>query len=85
MLTKGEYKAANALLSEMGKLGLNNRENLRIVINKVIRRLEDVTEKYRFNSNDAQIVQPAFQWAQSNEDVYIEIKYAHRKDAPGIK
>ena len=29
------------------------------------------------------IVSPAFQWAQNMNNIFIEVKFAHRHDSPG--
>ena len=35
------------------------------------------------NSASVQVVAPAYQWAQSPEMVYLDVKFSHRLDAPG--
>ncbi len=59
------------------------RESLSVAINNIQKRLEDIHNKYRFDESDFQRVAPAFQWAQSMNHVFLEIKFAHRHDSPG--
>jgi hypothetical protein len=67
----------------LNKRGLKFRESFSVAINNLQRKLEDLHNKFRFDESDFQIVAPAFQWAQSMNHIFIEIKFAHRHDSPG--
>ena len=83
LLRSGNFKALETLLNELNKRGIKFRETLSVAINNIQKRLEDLHNKFRFDENDFQRVQPAFQWAQSMDTIFIEIKFAHRHDSPG--
>lgn len=83
LLNRGEYHAAEVYMTQLSKRGIKYREDLKIAINSILKRLEEITNKYRFEEHEIQTVNPAFQWAQSLDHVFIEIKFAHRHDAPG--
>lgn len=68
---------------EINRRGIKFRDALNIAINNVQRKLEDLHNKFRFEESDFQKVSPAFQWAQSMNHVFIQIKFAHRHDSPG--
>jgi hypothetical protein len=54
-----------------------------VAINNIQKKLEDLHNKFRFDESDFQRVTPAFQWAQSMNHIFLEIKFAHRHDSPG--
>jgi hypothetical protein len=70
-------------VNELNKRGIKFRETLTVAINNIQKSLEDLHNKFRFDDSEFQKVSPAFQWAQSLKDVYIQIKFAHRHDSPG--
>ena len=47
------------------------------------RALDEINNKHRFEKKEYQTVSPAFKWAQSLDDIFLEIKFAHRHDSPG--
>jgi hypothetical protein len=52
-------------------------------INTLKKALDDIHNKHRFDQIQYQTVFPAFQWAQSLNEIFLEIKFAHRHDSPG--
>ena len=70
-------------LNELAKKGVQYRENLSLSINTMKKQLDEIHNKHRFEVKEYQTISPAFKWAQSLEDIFIEIKYAHRHDSPG--
>ena len=62
---------------------INFSSSLEISINSFKKQLEDLHNKYKYSINEYKIISPAFQWAQSLNDIYIEIKFSHRFDSPG--
>lgn len=83
LLRSGNFKALEYFLNELNKRNLKFRESLSVAINNLQKKLEDLHNKFRFDESDFQIVAPAFQWAQSMNHLYLEIKFAHRHDSPG--
>jgi hypothetical protein len=83
LLLTSQYKTLEYYVIELNKNGIKFRETLDNAINSVTKTLQDILNKYKYYENDYQIVSPAFQWAQSLENIFIEVKFAHRFDSPG--
>jgi hypothetical protein len=83
LLRSGSFKALEFFLNELNKRNIKFRETLSVAINNLQKKLEDLHNKFRFDESDFQRVTPAFQWAQSMNHIFLEIKFAHRHDSPG--
>ena len=83
LIKNGKLEELDYYLNELAKKGVDYRENLSLSINTMKRALDEINNKHRFEKKQYQIVSPAFKWAQSLEDIFIEIKFAHRHDSPG--
>ena len=70
-------------LNELSKRGIQYKENLEISLNTILTQINDVYNKHKYNERDYQDVIPASRWAQNMDEIFIEIKYAHRHDSPG--
>jgi hypothetical protein len=47
------------------------------------KKIEKVLQALEGNGSKLQTIAPAFQWAQSPETVFLDIKFSHRFDSPG--
>ena len=83
LVRNGKLEELDYYLNELAKKGVDYRESLSVSINTMKRALDDINNKHRFEKKEYQTVSPAFKWAQSLEDVFLEIKFAHRHDSPG--
>ena len=83
LIKNGKLEELDYYLNELAKKGVDYRENLSVSINTMKKALDEINNKHRFEKKEYQIVSPAFKWAQSLDDVFIEIKFAHRHDSPG--
>ena len=83
LLSLSLFDALRFYLTELNKSETRFRETLNNIINTRQKNLENINNKYKYDDNEYQVVSPAFQWAQSTEMVYIEVKFAHRHDSPG--
>jgi hypothetical protein len=83
LLRSGNFNSLEFFLNELNKRNIKFRETLSVAINNLQKKLEDIHNKFRFDESDFQVVAPAFQWAQSMDHMFIEIKFAHRHDSPG--
>ena len=83
LIKNGKLEELDYYLNELAKKGVDYRENLSLSINTMKRALDEINNKHRFEKKQYQIVSPAFKWAQSLDDIFIEIKFAHRHDSPG--
>ena len=75
--------ALDFYLNELSKLGIKYKENLEISLNTIFTQINDVYNKHKYSESDYQEVIPASRWAQNMNEVFIEIKFAHRHDSPG--
>ena len=83
LIKNGKLEELDYYLNELAKKGVEYRENLSVSINTMKKALDEINNKHRFEKKEYQIVSPAFKWAQSLEDIFLEIKFAHRHDSPG--
>ena len=83
LVKNGKLEELDYYLNELAKKGVDYRENLSVSINTMKKTLDEINNKHRFEKKQYQTVYPAFRWAQSLEDIFIEIKFAHRFDSPG--
>lgn len=56
---------------------------LRNSIKRVKETLEKFGNEFKYKDEEFLIVSPAIQWAQSMDNIFIQIKLSHRHDAPG--
>ena len=83
LVKNGKLEELDYYLNELAKKGVEYRENLSVSINTMKKALDEINNKHRFEKKEYQTVSPAFKWAQSLEDIFLEIKFAHRHDSPG--
>ena len=83
LVNNGRLEALDYYLDELDKRKIDYRKDLAKSINHIKKELEDVNIKYRFQKITYKNIYPASQWAQSLDNIYIEIKFAHRHDSPG--
>ena len=83
LVKNGKLEELDYYLNELAKKGIQYRENLSLSINTMKKNLDEINNKHRFEKKEYQTISPAFKWAQSLDDIFIEIKYAHRHDSPG--
>ena len=70
-------------LNELCTMGVEYKENLEISLNTILTQINDVYNKHKYSETQYQTVFPASKWAQSMDEVFIEVKFAHRHDSPG--
>ena len=73
----------NYYLNQLSKAGIQYKENLEISLNTMFTQINDVDNKHKFAPGDYQDVIPASRWAQNLDEIFIEIKFAHKYDSPG--
>ena len=83
LMKYGKIEALDFYLNELSKRGKEYKENLEISLNTMLTQINDVYNKHKYSSTDYQEVFPASKWAQSLDEIFIEIKFAHRHDSPG--
>ncbi len=65
------------------KVNVEAEATIRNAIEYVKNQQKSVLDALEKSEKQVQIVTPAFQWAQSLDNVFINIKYAQRFDTPG--
>jgi len=83
LVKNGRLEALDYYLDELDKRNIEYRKSLSYSIKSIKKELEDVNIKYRYQIIDYKNIYPASQWAQSLDNIYVEIKFAHRHDSPG--
>jgi len=83
LVNNGRLEALDYYLDELDKRRIEYRKDLAKSIRHIKEELEDVNIKYRFQKITYKNIFPASQWAQSLDNIFIEIKFAHRHDSPG--
>ena len=83
LVKNGRLEALDYYLDELDKRRIEYRKSLSYSINSIKKELDDVNIKYRYQKIEYKNIYPASQWAQSLDNIYVEIKFAHRHDSPG--
>ena len=83
LVKNGKLEELDYYLNELAKKGIKYRENLSLSVNTMKKQLEEIHNKHRFEVKEYQKMSPSFRWAQSLDNIYIEIKYSNRHDSPG--
>lgn len=83
LLQNSLYTSLDYYVTELNKNNIHFRETLSTSINTLSKTLEALNNKYKYAETDYQVVSPAFQWAQNMNQIFIEVKFAHRIDSPG--
>ena len=83
LVKNGRLEALDYYLDELDKRRIEYRTSLSYSIKSIKKELEDVNIKYRYQKIEYKNIYPASQWAQSLDNVFVEIKFAHRHDSPG--
>ena len=83
LMKYGKLEALDYYLNELSKRGKEYKENLEISLNTMLTQINDVYNKHKYSSDDYQEVFPASKWAQSLDQIFIEVKFAHKYDSPG--
>ena len=83
LINSGSFISLDYYLSELSSNGIPYRETLSLSISNIELKLNTLFNKYRFTETDYQKVIPSFQWAQNLQNIFIEVKFAHRHDSPG--
>ena len=83
LVKNGRLEALDYFLDELDKRRIEYRKSLSYSINQIKNEFDDVNIKYRYQKIEYKNINPASQWAQSLDNIFVEIKFAHRHDSPG--
>jgi hypothetical protein len=80
----GHLDALEYLLNYLIKKQINFKDELNRRITDYNNFLLKLKNKFTFKETNYQKATPAVKWAQNKEFIFLEIKFSHRHDAPGI-
>lgn len=83
LIHKGKKQETDFLMLELSKREVNFRKDVAEATQYKSGLARTLLHDYKYEENDFATVSPAFQWAQNQEYLFLQIKYAHRFDAPG--
>lgn len=83
LIHKGKKQETDFLMLEFSKREINFRKDVAEATQYKSGLARTLLHDYKYEENDFATVSPAFQWAQNQEFLFLQIKYAHRFDAPG--
>ena len=83
LVLKSKYKSLETYVKLLNKHGIKFRSDLSNSIENITNNLEKIMKENKFEEPNYKIISPAFQWAQSLSNIYIDIKYSFRLDSPG--
>ena len=84
LMSSGFFDATEALVELANKNGISQADLSTIVFQsstKLQRRLQGLQDRVSKHSHSAGIP-PAFEWAQSPDSVFLNVKFAHKLDTP---
>jgi len=82
-MKRNQFKAIEKLIQEvLDPLDLDLSTDMRLVGNQIKKEIDNIVNVAHAKRN-TQIITPVFQWIQSKTHVFLQIKFAHRHDAPG--
>jgi len=80
-MRKGLWKCAKEIVHALHKKGIDNRNQFDMESRLILKEIQNLKSTVE-SSLPMSSINPAFQWAQSPNEVYINVKFAHKIDAP---
>jgi hypothetical protein len=75
-------RLAEALVSAYRRQGVESGRHVHRVVGALRRELQELQDSLTLREGLGDYISPAFQWAQSPDSVFLNVKFAHRWDAP---
>lgn len=83
LIEANKWESALALSSHYADKNIPLSESLKTKAVESKKKVEKLLQALDHNGAKVQVVSPAFQWAQSPDTVYLDVKFSHRFDSPG--
>ena len=81
--TKGEYSKLDLYLEELKQKNISFIDYLTENINNKIKKIKEISEKLSIISKtNFRVISPAFNWRETEMEIYLEIFLSHRINAP---
>lgn len=83
LMKRNQFRALERFVEEvLDPLDIDFSPEMRLFGNQIKKDIDSVITLAHAKRN-TQIVTPVFQWIQSQSNIFLQIKFAHRHDAPG--
>ena len=83
LITKGEFSKLDTYLESLKKENISFIDILSTNINKKMEKIKEISKKLSIISRtNFRVISPAFNWRETELEIYLEIFYSHRMNAP---
>ena len=83
MITNGDFLSLDKYLENLLKENISFIDILSLNINKKLEKIKEVSKKLSVISRtNFRVISPAFNWRETEFELYLEIFYSHRMNAP---
>lgn len=83
LMRQNQFKAIEKLIEDvLDPLDLDLSNDLKLIGSQIKKEIDNLMN-LAYAKRHTQTVSPAFQWIQSRSNILLQIKFAHRHDAPG--
>ena len=83
LITKGEFSKLDTYLESLKKENISFIDILSTNINKKMEKIKEISKKLSIISGtNFRVISPAFNWRETELEIYLEIFYSHRMNAP---
>ena len=82
-IKKGQYSNLDSYLDELKQKNISFIDYLTENINNKIKKIKEVSEKLAvISKTNFRVVSPAFNWRETELEIFLEIFFSHRMNAP---
>ena len=83
LITKGDYNKLDNYLEILTKENISFIDMLSLNINEKMKQIKEISKKLSIISRtNFRVVSPAFNWRETELELYLEIFFSHRMNAP---
>ena len=83
LITKGEFSKLDTYLESLKKENISFIDILSTNVNKKLEKIKEISNKLSVISRtNFRVISPAFNWRETELEIYLEIFYSHRMNAP---
>ena len=83
LITKGDYNKLDNYLEILNKENISFIDMLSLNINEKMKQIKEISKKLSIISRtNFRVVSPAFNWRETELELYLEIFFSHRMNAP---
>lgn len=83
LILKGKLLLVDNMVKELKNINISTESYVKKGTLKAIEKAKSIFNSYKFLDTEYNIVYPCFEWAQSMDRIFINIKFSHKWDAPG--